>query len=138
MRGSNKNYGKRELFDTSVCDPILCQQFYFSYSVPSQILMWLTIFLFSYFILPLFQIIRCLHFFRYMVFAICLVSDTEIRGTQITTLKCLDTWVRRGHEKTRSQPYQDHTKPKSRLVRDQPRAGNTFLICQRVSRSMCI
>jgi hypothetical protein len=62
MMGSNKNYGKRELFDTSVCDPILCQQFYFSYSVPSQILMRLKIFLFSYFILPLFKIIRCLHF----------------------------------------------------------------------------
>lgn len=45
------------------------------------------------------------------------MSGTVIRGTQITTLKCLDAWVRRGHKQTRFQPYQGHTEPKSRFAR---------------------
>jgi hypothetical protein len=65
------------------------------------------------------------------------LSGTITRGTQITTLKCLDAWVRRGHKQTRSQPYQgtrdlSHDSPKAnlgretqlRLTRDQPQAGD--------------
>jgi hypothetical protein len=49
-----------------------------------------------------------------------LLSGTIIRGTQITTLKCLDNRVRRGHTQKRSHPCQGQKGPKTRFARGPP------------------